>query len=141
MIRRPPRSTLFPYTTLFRSDPDKAVTGFDTGPGNTLLDSWAHKNKGLAYDENGTWSAEGKVDPELLALLLSDPYFDQKPPKSTGKEHFNLQWLEKKNAELKSSPSATDVQATLVALTSTSIARSEERRVGKECRSRWSPYH
>ncbi len=110
--------------SILPADPDRPVTGFDTGPGNTLLDSWMSKNKGSAYDENGAWSAKGSVEPELLALLLSDPYFDREPPKSTGKEYFNLKWLEKKIAEVESSPSATDVQTTLVALTSTSIAET-----------------
>jgi anhydro-N-acetylmuramic acid kinase len=107
--------------TILPAESDHVVTGFDTGPGNTLLDLWVQKHKGLAYDDNGAWSAKAEVEPELLAAMLSDPYFEQEPPKSTGKEYFNQQWLEHNLARPEVSPSAAAVQATLAALTADSI--------------------
>ena len=104
------------------ADEKKPVTGFDTGPGNTLLDLWVHKHLGRNYDEDGAWASEGEIAPALLAGLLADAYFERQPPKSTGKEHFNLAWLQQAIDESQSSPAAADVQATLVMLTASSIA-------------------
>lgn len=70
------------------------IIGFDCGPGNILLDAWCRKHIARPYDTNGAWGATGRVHDDLLAKLLSDPYFDRQPPKSTGREHFNLEWLE-----------------------------------------------
>lgn len=92
------------------------VIGFDTGPGNTLLDQWIYKNLGKAYDKDGAWAASGQLQPELLNRLLTDPYFSMPFPKSTGPDHFNLNWLGDVR-EYK----AEDVQATLLALTVQSI--------------------
>ena len=97
------------------------VRGFDCGPGNLLLDAWIHRHQGLALDRDGAWSSGGRVDEALLERLLADPYFDQSPPKSTGREHFNLGWLD---ARLTGHELPQDVQATLVALTAESIARA-----------------
>lgn len=94
------------------------VIGFDTGPGNTLLDAWIHLHEKAAHDENGDWGASGKVDIDLLSQLLSDAYFQLAPPKSTGREYFNLKWLEK---HLSKKILTIDVQATLVELTALSI--------------------
>ena len=93
--------------------------GFDTGPGNVLMDGWIHRHRGAAYDAAGAWAASGRVDGDLLAGLLSEPWFRRPPPKSTGTEHFNLAWLD---ARLDVQRSAADVQATLSALTASSIA-------------------
>lgn len=95
-----------------------ATTGFDTGPGNTLLDAWMRKHKDELFDRDGAWAASGSVDEALLQRLLADPYFATTPPKSTGFEHFNLDWLEAAGA---GSVNPVDVQATLCALTATSI--------------------
>ena len=96
------------------------VLGFDTGPGNVLMDAWILKNLGQGYDANGDWAASGKANIGLLAHLKAHPFFQQIPPKSTGREAFNLEWL---NAELtKVDASAADVQATLLAFTAESIA-------------------
>lgn len=95
-----------------------SVLGFDTGPGNNLLDAWAETHLQKTYDENGTWAAQGKVNIELLNQLLADPYFKLAPPKSTGREYFNLNWLKK---FLTPSISAVDVQATLAELTAINI--------------------
>lgn len=97
------------------------IVGFDTGPGNTLLDAWINKHLHTFYDENGKWAGSGNVKKDLLKNLLSDPYFDICPPKSTGREYFNLSWLEK---YLPENIHPEDVQATLVELTAESIVRS-----------------
>lgn len=95
------------------------ATGFDTGPGNTLLDAWYRRHHGGPFDRDGAWAAAGKVNDELLQRLASDPYFSAAPPKSTGFEYFNLHWLEAHGIE---ALAPADVQATLCALTAKSIA-------------------
>jgi anhydro-N-acetylmuramic acid kinase len=104
--------------------PGRGTTGFDSGPGNLLLDSWIGKQLGRPYDENGEWAASGKAIPELLQRMLAEPYFSAPPPKSTGRDLFNLAWLE---ARLEGTESPADVQATLLALTCDSIALAIER--------------
>jgi len=100
---------------------DKPVTGFDTGPGNTLLDAWTEKHQGDAFDNEGSWAAGGTVNKALLQSLLSDRWFAKAAPKSTGFEFFNLDWLA---TNLPSDLAAIDVQATLLELTAVSIANS-----------------
>ena len=107
--------------------PNRPPSGFDTGPGNALLDGWAHQHLGRPLDEHGAWAAGGTVHKELLDLCLQDHYFRRLPPKSTGREHFHPDWLNARLAECGSRPSAQDVQATLAALTVESIARSLQR--------------
>ncbi len=97
--------------------------GFDTGPGNTLIDHWISKHRGDHYDRDGQWSATGQVNQVLLAKLLAHTFFKKAGPRSTGKEEFNLTWLENQLAGL-DNIAAVDVQATLVELTVTSIAKS-----------------
>ena len=70
------------------------VSGFDTGPGNLLLDAWAAKHLGQACDTGGAWAASGRVNRTLLEAMLADPYFAKAAPKSTGRDHFNLAWVE-----------------------------------------------
>jgi anhydro-N-acetylmuramic acid kinase len=101
------------------SDP---VRGFDTGPGNTLLDAWCERHTGKPFDEGGAWAATGRVDQALLATLLNDDYFRQAAPKSTGRERFNLMWLDAKVQAMAHTMAASDVQATLVVLTAQTIA-------------------
>ena len=96
------------------------VIGFDCGPGNVLMDGWIMAHQGVAYDTGGAWAAEGKTLPELLERLLAHEFFDRPPPKSTGRDLFNPQWL--KNA-LAGNERPADVQATLCELTATAIAR------------------
>jgi anhydro-N-acetylmuramic acid kinase len=98
------------------------VTVFDSGPGVCLMDAWTMRHLQKPFDEAGSWAARGKVDTQLLDELLQDPYFPQTPPKSTGLEHFNINWLERMLAG--NGPGATDVQATLAELTALAIARS-----------------
>jgi len=70
------------------------VRGFDTGPGNTLLDAWIQRHRKLPLDRGGEWAAAGRHADDLLERLLDHPYFEMEPPKSTGVEEFNLQWLQ-----------------------------------------------
>jgi len=102
------------------------VAGFDTGPGNTLLDAWSRRHLGADYDAGGAWSAEGTVIPALLDGALSDAFFQRAGPRSTGREHFSDAWLDSLLAAV---PDADprDVQATLAALTAQGITRGLER--------------
>lgn len=102
---------------------NQALVGFDTGPGNGLMDAWIMRHQNQAFDRDGEWSAQGKVNEALLQRLLSDPYFDREPPKSTGKEYFNLPWLEARLLD-GDALAPQDVQATLLELTVSSIARA-----------------
>ena len=77
-------------------DNSKKIIGFDTGPGNCLMDSWAEKYWSVPFDDEGKIAAQGMVDQTLLEVCLNDPYFNTAPPKSTGREYFNLGWLAKK---------------------------------------------
>ena len=99
--------------------PTNGLTGFDTGPGNTLLDAWhaKHHDTHGSIDRDGAWARGGKVNQALLEQLLTDPYFALSPPKSTGPEYFNLDWLSRQLP----SEAAVDTQATLVELTARSI--------------------
>lgn len=95
-----------------------AVTGFDCGPGNVLLDQWIAQHQNQAYDADGAWAAHGSVVPELLQRMLAHEYFRLAPPKSSGRETFNLAWL---GSHLTGKESAADVQATLLELTARGI--------------------
>jgi anhydro-N-acetylmuramic acid kinase len=101
------------------------VTGFDTGPANRLLDAWIEVHQGQDFDAGGRWAATGTVDETLLAALLDEPYLRQAPPKSTGRELFNMNWLEGKLGLTKRRPN--DVQATLQAYTATTLAQAVQR--------------
>jgi anhydro-N-acetylmuramic acid kinase len=96
-----------------------ATIGFDTGPGNTLMDAWTRKHRNTPFDRNGDWAKSGTVDAGLLRRFLADPYFAATPPKSTGFEAFNLRWIEAADT---SGIAAADIQATLCQLTAQTIA-------------------
>jgi anhydro-N-acetylmuramic acid kinase len=100
---------------------DDTTLGFDTGPGNVLLDAWINRHQQQNYDRDGQWASSGSVDTTLLANLLRDPFFAAPPPKSTGRELFNLTWLDAHLAGC-AAIAAADVQATLAELTARSIA-------------------
>ncbi|MFV1998415.1 MAG: anhydro-N-acetylmuramic acid kinase [Acidiferrobacterales bacterium] len=100
------------------------ILGFDTGPGNTLMDHWIKQHKGLDFDASGEWAAQGHCDDALLAALMADPYFGQPPPKSTGKEYFNLKWVNSVANTAISGLEENNVQATLANLTATSISKA-----------------
>lgn len=102
--------------------PGRDVTGFDTGPGNTLLDVWIRASNEKPYDDGGRWAAGGAINKALLDACLAEPFFGIRPPKSTGRELFNREWLDKQLARIGTSVSAVDVQATLAELTATTIA-------------------
>ncbi|RKS85837.1 anhydro-N-acetylmuramic acid kinase [Orbus hercynius] len=95
--------------------PNQAIIGYDTGPGNVLLDSWIMMHLNEPYDKDAHWAKTGQVNKPLLNELLSEPYFQLTYPKSTGRELFNLRWLQYKLSNY--SLPAADVQATLVDLT------------------------
>ncbi len=97
------------------------VSGFDTGPGNMLLDAWTQQNWHKNYDENGRFASSGTLLPDLLARLAADPYFALPAPKSTGRDYFNLTWL---NRFLSGTENPYDVQATLLTLTAKTIAQA-----------------
>jgi len=101
---------------------DGSVLGFDTGPGNVLMDLWIAQNQGKTFDEQGAWAATGRVLPDLLARLLAEPYLALPPPKSTGRDLFNPAWLA---AHVQAAPTDTnspaDVQATLCEYTAATI--------------------
>jgi anhydro-N-acetylmuramic acid kinase len=104
---------------------DRPVTGFDTGPANRLLDAWIAQQRGLEFDADGSWASTGTWDSSLLKDLLDEPYLSLEPPKSTGRELFNLPWLEKR---LKSSQlRPEDVQATLLEFTAETVAAAIRR--------------
>ncbi|OCX93819.1 MAG: anhydro-N-acetylmuramic acid kinase [Pseudomonas sp. CO183] len=103
--------------------PSSPTNGFDCGPGNVLMDAWIQRHRNQAFDRNGDWAASGSVDEELLAALLSEEFFTTQGPKSTGRELFNLSWLDKHLAE-HGHLSPENIQATLLELTAKSIADS-----------------
>ncbi|WP_417535015.1 anhydro-N-acetylmuramic acid kinase [Marinobacterium stanieri] len=108
--------------TLLPASPQQDVSGYDTGPGNVLMDTWIQRQQGKAFDRHGDWARSGQVIEKLLDSMLSDAYFHQPPPKSTGRETFNSDWLERAIARLTEAPRAEDVQATLLELTARSLA-------------------
>ncbi|MEP6883484.1 MAG: anhydro-N-acetylmuramic acid kinase [Gammaproteobacteria bacterium] len=99
---------------------DATVTGFDTGPANRLLDAWISLHRGREFDAGGAWASSGRCDDHLLAQLLDEPYLSLPPPKSTGRELFNLPWLENKLGLISRRPE--DVQATLLQFTAATVA-------------------
>jgi anhydro-N-acetylmuramic acid kinase len=92
------------------------VLGFDCGPGNGLMDAWCRRHLGTSYDKDGRWAAAGQVSAELLNTLLAEPFFSRRPPKSTGRDLFNAEWLQSRLA-LFPALQAGDVMATLAELT------------------------
>lgn len=106
--------------TVLPADQNKPVIGFDTGPGNALLDAYAQQQQQAPMDTAGQWAASGEVQQPLLAALLTDPYFAQPAPKSTGRDYFNLAWLSRHTLP----PRPQDVQATLCQLTIDSIVQA-----------------
>lgn len=112
--------------TCLPAAPGQPVTGFDTGPANTLLDHWARRHTGTPFDRDGRWAATGQTAGSLLDAMLEDPYFGRPAPKSTGPEHFGAEWLD---GLLEGMPEQRpqDVQRTLVELTAHTVAQAVER--------------
>jgi anhydro-N-acetylmuramic acid kinase len=109
-------------TLLKRGEP---LSGFDTGPANRLLDVWISRHRGVGYDENGAWAGTGRPDAALLQDLLGEPYLSLPPPKSTGRELFNMRWLEKRLGGTLRRPE--DVQATLLEYTAATVTDAVRR--------------
>ena len=105
---------------------DETVLGFDCGPGNALLDAWCRRHTGQPYDDQGRWAASGQVHEGLLRELLQEPYFEQPPPKSTGRDLFNPEWLAQRLAGY-ARLEPVDVQATLTELTARSCTADLKR--------------
>lgn len=103
--------------------PEHPILGFDCGPGNVLMDAWCTRHLGMPFDHDGQWAAQGQVVPALLQVALSDPYFAQRPPKSTGRDQFHLAWLEQRLSTLSPPLRPVDVQATLCELTAVACAQ------------------
>ena len=101
---------------------DGSVCGFDTGPGNALMDGWCQRHTGQAFDEGGAWAATGRVLPELLQAMLAEPYLAQTPPKSTGRDLFHAHWLQALLERHAANAQAVDVQTSLTELTAASAA-------------------
>ncbi|OGS88261.1 MAG: anhydro-N-acetylmuramic acid kinase [Gallionellales bacterium GWA2_59_43] len=101
--------------------PNAPTSGFDCGPGGLLMDAWCMRHLGQSYDTDGVWAASGKVLPALLERMLDEPFFALPPPKSSGRDLFNMAWLE---GQLQGDETTADVQATLLELTCQSIARA-----------------
>ncbi len=94
------------------------VTGFDTGPGNCLMDAWTLRHKQEPFDDEGRWAASADLDRELLMKLLGHPPFSAPPPRSFCTSQFHLGWLEE---HLPDGADAATVQATLAELTAATI--------------------
>jgi anhydro-N-acetylmuramic acid kinase len=119
--------TILTATTSVSPDRRDCVLGFDTGPANCLLDAHAQAVFGLTHDACGKIAGTGKVNAALLSRLLDDPYFQLPPPKSTGREVFNLAWMRARAGVTLETVSAIDIQATLLELTAVSIANALKR--------------
>ncbi len=104
--------------------PGSAVTGFDCGPGNLLMDAWIAQHRGEHYDKEGAWAASGKILPVLFQALLNEPFLNAVPPKSSGRDLFNMAWLKR---HLNGTEASVDVQATLLALTGHAIVDAIQR--------------
>lgn len=111
--------------------PGLPCLGYDTGPANILMDAWVQTQLGQPYDRDGAWALQGQLHAALLQRLLADPYFDRAPPKSTGREHFNLGWLRQQLAATGGAPAAADVQRTLLELTALSISQAIARHAAR----------
>ncbi|MCQ4267182.1 MULTISPECIES: anhydro-N-acetylmuramic acid kinase [Pseudomonas] len=113
------------FSNLSLLSPGQPVRGFDCGPGNVLLDTWIQVQRGQPFDRDGAWAASGNLDASLLRAMLDDEFFSRQGPKSTGRELFNLPWLEQHLSGR--TLLAEDVQATLLELTARSISEALER--------------
>lgn len=111
-------------TVLPAAQGEAPVRGFDTGPGNVLMDAWHDLHRGSPVDHDGRWARGGRIDEALLDAMLADPFLATAPPKSTGREHFDLAWLQARLAGLGHPVAPRDVQATLVEFTARSVAEA-----------------
>ncbi|OMH32195.1 anhydro-N-acetylmuramic acid kinase [Motiliproteus sp. MSK22-1] len=110
--------------TLLEKDINKSTLGYDTGPGNVLMDAWIERHQNQGFDKNGEWASCGNVDQRLLSLMLKTQYLNLTPPKSTGRELFHIGWLDHVLQSLATPIAAADVQATLLEFTATTIGNA-----------------
>lgn len=110
--------------TILPAAQNTPISGFDTGPGNILLDAWIQQHLNKPYDDKGAWANSGTVNKTLLQQLLADKFFHQPPPKSTGREHFNLAWLTTQLTTAATPLAPQDVQATLLQFTAQTIMQA-----------------
>ena len=103
------------------------LIGFDTGPGNCLMDSWTKINKKGNYDHKGNWAKSGNINKNLIEIMMSDDYFALDHPKSTGPDYFSLDWIYKSLQDLEHEIESADVQATVAELTVISLCNSIEK--------------
>jgi len=106
---------------------NNSIKGYDLGPGNVFMDFWINKIKNKKYDKNGSWAKSGAVLDDLLTCLLNDPFFKKNPPKSTGRDYFNLKWLNKFHLN---DYKTEDVQRTFLELTAVLILKELEKLTG-----------
>ena len=106
------------------------MLGFDTGPGNLLMDLWCQRHQGKPYDEGGRWAASGRVNTALLQSMLAQPYFARLPPKSTGRDLFDAAWLDRQMVAMPEVP-PENTMSTLVELTALSVVQALYRHAGK----------
>ena len=108
--------------------PGQPCLGYDTGPANLLLDAWSQLHQGQPFDADGAWALQGRVNEALLQRLLADPYFAAPPPKSTGREHFSMAWLQRMLAahgtDAQAALAPVDVQRSLLELSAVSVAHA-----------------
>lgn len=108
--------------TLLPTNKSEPVIGFDSGPGNILIDTWHQEHHSTLYDDKGSWASSGTISEALLTRMLDEPYLQLPPPKSTGRELFNARWLHQQLSHLKSCPKPEDVACTLVEYSARSIS-------------------
>ena len=119
--------------TILPTSKTKGITGFDTGPGNALMDDWVQRHLNHDFDRDGQWAMSGQCHQKLLSILFDESYFEMAPPKSTGKDFFNLQWLDNKLSQSSEDISPNDIQATLLELSAVTI-RDAIRRHAPDCK-------
>lgn len=100
------------------------ILGFDCGPGNVLMDAWTMRHRAVTFDDGGQWAAAGRVDTGLLGTLMEEPFLGLAPPKSTGRELFDLAWLD---TRITAGIAPIDVQATLAEYTALAVVRAIDR--------------
>ncbi len=110
--------------TLLPADFSQPLSGFDTGPGNVLLDAWYQRHHSGAYDQCGNWASTGQVSEQLLAMLLELPFYQLTPPRSTGREQFNINYLDNILAQISETPKHEDIQATVAELTARTVTQA-----------------
>lgn len=108
--------------SIIPANSERKMTGFDTGPGNGLMDQWYQLHHSGDYDKGGEWASKGQIHQGLYEKMIADPYFSLTAPKSTGREYFNLSWIEQRLSEVNAQISGEDIQRTLLELTAFTLA-------------------